>query len=343
MVTSFISSLRAPLLALAAIAAIEGAVVLFGSYDPFDRSNFLQLRFGSTEPLHRLLIYEKLKAYRHSSPDVIQVGDSSGLHALDPRILAEELPGLRAVNLSCCANTGFQGYHDIARYMLDRNSSIKAVVVYISLLGWPRIGLVQPSAEVQTRMVGRGFTDLESYLNPPSIAYRRAITEQLYSAGGLFPSLLHTVLYPPWHTEFTRSGGWIPAAEPQMTEAEQRAFCKQHFRADEAEYSSRDYLGRRTSYFQLAMGNMHALAQRRGARLVLIADRMPCDIDPHWLASRRAEVAAFSEHHPDVAIFPAPIYEQAPWREYVKPIHIAPDSHAIATRRVARFLRLLQR
>ena len=73
-----------------------------------------------------------------NDPDVIQIGDSSGFHAIVPRIVDQYLGGLKYENLSCCANTGFDGYYTIAEFMLRNTPSIKAVVLYMSLNNPPR-------------------------------------------------------------------------------------------------------------------------------------------------------------------------------------------------------------
>ena len=41
----------------------------------------------------------------------------SGLHGIIPRIVDQYLGGLRYENLSCCANTGFEGYYAITEFM----------------------------------------------------------------------------------------------------------------------------------------------------------------------------------------------------------------------------------
>ena len=77
---------------------------------PRRRSNartYLNWNFNSDELFHKVLIYEKLRNALRDHPDIIQVGDSSGFHAIVPRIVDQYLDGLKYENLSCCANTRF--------------------------------------------------------------------------------------------------------------------------------------------------------------------------------------------------------------------------------------------
>ena len=105
---------------------------------PVERSGYLNWNFNESELFHKALIYAKLRNAAAAKPDIIQVGDSSGLHGIIPAIVEKYVPGLRYENLSCCANTGFDGYYTIAQFMLRHAPSIKAVVLYIT---WNNIAL----------------------------------------------------------------------------------------------------------------------------------------------------------------------------------------------------------
>ena len=120
---SFISSFRALLAALAIIALVEVGYSVVDASSPVERSNYLNWNFNSDELFHKVVIYEKLRNAVRDKPDIIQVGDSSGFHAIVPRIVDQYLAGLKYENLSCCANTGFDGYYSIAEFML-RNTPV---------------------------------------------------------------------------------------------------------------------------------------------------------------------------------------------------------------------------
>ena len=85
--------------------------------DDDERSNFLSLSYLRPE-VHRLIVDEKLRAFARSSPDIIQIGDSTGFYGVNSDIVTNHLGGLRYLNLSCCANMGFDGYYAVAHFML---------------------------------------------------------------------------------------------------------------------------------------------------------------------------------------------------------------------------------
>src|SRR5262245_483151 len=129
--------MRAIVAAVLAIAAIEATVYLVRSSTFVERSALIDASYGEDAQQHRLVLYEKLQAFAYSDPDAIQVGDSSGLHAVDPSML-----GGRYLNMSCCANAGFGGYYDLADFMFRRNANIKHLVLYASIMVLPMEGTV---------------------------------------------------------------------------------------------------------------------------------------------------------------------------------------------------------
>jgi hypothetical protein len=334
--TSFIFNFRSLLVALCCISALEVLVQeIFGS-TLLERSNLLHIGFNENEPSHRVLIYEKLRLFGAAGPDIIQVGDSSGLHAVDPRLLKAHLHGLTYVNLDCCANIGFQGYYDIARYVLDRNRTVKLLVLYMDILNLPQQGMMKQTEFVSPWMVGRAVTDVGAYLNPPSLLFRPSVARFVDSFADYFAhpaSVLHPIL-----DTLQDTGGWLPAGDPHMTENEQTAFCKRHFLGDEALYITRDFLGRRTSFFENVMERFDNLAKKNGARLMIIIEAFPCAIDRDWLSNRQVEATRFLRAHPDVVMYPEGIYEQASSENFAVPIHVLPKYHDVATERVGRVL-----
>src|ERR1700674_3492244 len=131
--SSFTFSFRTIALALGLVALVEGTCALVLRPGFVDRANF-----GALERFQRAVIFGKLRDFDRSSPDIIQVGDSSGFLGVRPEIVMSYLHGLTYLNLSCCANTGYRGYYGIADFMLRRNPGIKAVLLYVSLNNLPR-------------------------------------------------------------------------------------------------------------------------------------------------------------------------------------------------------------
>src|SRR5215471_728746 len=121
-------SLRPFAAALTVIALTEGVVgfALRPNVVERSKSNLLN-RF------HDTVIFGKLAEFADSSPDIVQVGDSSGFHGVRSDVVMRYLGGLKYVNLSCCASMGYQAYYALADFMLRRNRGIRAVVLYVSL------------------------------------------------------------------------------------------------------------------------------------------------------------------------------------------------------------------
>src|SRR5438132_6706561 len=101
---SFIFNFRAVLLALGVIAATEGVCALALRPGLVERTNV-----GLLDLFHNSVLFGKLGAFADSSPDIIQVGDSSGFHGVRPGVVMQDLGVPKYVNLSCCANTGYRG------------------------------------------------------------------------------------------------------------------------------------------------------------------------------------------------------------------------------------------
>ena len=98
--SSYTSSFKAILAALAVIAGIEATSAMVFPSTPVERSGYLNWNFNTVETFHKVIISEKLANAVRNQPDVIQIGDSSGFHGIVPRIVDQYLGGLRYENLS---------------------------------------------------------------------------------------------------------------------------------------------------------------------------------------------------------------------------------------------------
>src|ERR1700751_440543 len=84
--SSFIFSFRAVFLALGVIAATEGVCALALRPGLVERTKFNLLdRFQSR------VIFGKLDDFADTAPDIIQVGDSSGFHGVQPDVVMRYL------------------------------------------------------------------------------------------------------------------------------------------------------------------------------------------------------------------------------------------------------------
>ena len=183
---SYISSFKAFLAALVIIGLVEAGYSAVDASSPVERSNYLNWNFNSDELFHKALIYEKekLRNALRDHPDVIQIGDSSGFHAIVPRIVDQYLDGLKYENLSCCANTRFDGYYTIADFVLRNTPSIKAVVLYIAWNNTPG----DPTT-IETAAVGgedrirNAFGPLAPFTSPFTLSARLNVVRPVYNLG----------------------------------------------------------------------------------------------------------------------------------------------------------------
>lgn len=173
---SYISSFKAVLAALVAVVAIEATYAAVSASSPAGRSGYLDLNFNTMELFQKALIYSRLEAAVATKPQVVQVGDSSGLHAIVPGIVEQYLDGLKYENVSCCANTGYDGYYSIAEFMLRNVPSIKAIVLYTSWHNGPT-EVAALSAEVgpSEDRLRNALGWLSPFILPPTLGSRPAV------------------------------------------------------------------------------------------------------------------------------------------------------------------------
>ena len=88
--SSSIFSFRTIAAAAAVVGLVEGVCALALRPGLVERAND-----GLLDPFHNSLIFGKLAAFGQSSPDIIQVGDSSGFHGVRPEVVMSYLDGLK--------------------------------------------------------------------------------------------------------------------------------------------------------------------------------------------------------------------------------------------------------
>jgi hypothetical protein len=345
---SYISSFRSLLAALAVIALVEVSYATVDTSSAVERSSFLNWNFNSIELFQKALIYEKLQNAVQAKPAVIQIGDSSGLHAIVPRIVDQYLEGLKYENVSCCANTGFDGYYTIAEFMLRNSPSIKAVVLYLSWQNAPR-----DPARMPTDMIGGGdhmrnaLGWLAPFVSPPTLSARAEILRSVYTLSHVIeqPSLLPFDVYPPFAplVEFLRtSAGWWPEhdtrASPDKRQRMLDSLCGGALALyDSAQNYTRDAFGSRQSYTQVELRRLANLTAQYNAKLVVIFQPYPCPaMGQSYLAARQVDVAAVVADHPNVVIPDPALFEAWPGEWFTSADHLRTGHEDAASRRVGR-------
>ena len=86
---------------------------------------FFDNKFFKNDVGQKYLISYKNKIFKDSIAEIVQIGDSSGLYGVQPNIIQNYLNGMDYINLSCCADTGWDGYVYTANYYLKNNENAK--------------------------------------------------------------------------------------------------------------------------------------------------------------------------------------------------------------------------
>jgi hypothetical protein len=87
--------------------------------------------------------------------------------------------------MSCCANTGFDGYYIIAKSVLDRDRDAKALVLYITLANLPAIDNDDGDQIGGAVSLYNSYASPWSFAWPPTMALRPEVTAAAFSLGGL--------------------------------------------------------------------------------------------------------------------------------------------------------------
>ena len=345
---SFISSFRALLAALAIIVLVEGGYSVDNASSPVERSNYLNWNFNSDELFHKVVIYEKLQTAVRNKPDIIQVGDSSGFHGIVPRIVDQYLGGLKYENLSCCANTGFDGYYSITDFMLRNTPEIKAVVLYISLNNPPR-----DPASVETGVVGgadrirNAFGVLAPFTSPPTLSAREDLVSAVYTLGnavshrGLMPL---STMWPELIRFLQTERGWFPEHDPHQVPERQAdmltALCGptgvRTVGGHSPEDFTRDIFGTRRSYAAVELRRLADLAARHNAKLVLMIQPYPCELAGSLVPALQSDIAAVMADYSNVIVPDRALYERWPGPWFVSADHLKIGHEDAASRRVGR-------
>lgn len=314
--SSFIFNFRAVLLALGVIAATEGVCALALRPGVVERT-----KFNLLDRFHSAVIFGKLNEFADSAPDVIQVGDSSGFHGVEPDIVMRYLGGLKYVNLSCCAALGYRGYYGIADFMLRRNPSIKAIVLYVSLNNLPRVDLIEGQHQLG-EFIQNSLTTPFSSLSPATVALRQRIVDATEKKG---QARADAVFTDDMRASTREHNGWWAEHDRRLGGDKRVAFWRATCgetgvkTIDPASYDAPDG----QSYMVTELERFAALAAHHGARLIVSFQPFSCrGLDANFLAARRADVRTLLNRHRNVSVVPEQILDVWPTEKFVSADHL---------------------
>ena len=331
---SFISAFKPILVAAAVIAGLEAAVMAARSPNDVERSNFLT--FGYMRPeVHRLIVYEKLRAFGWSSPDIVQIGDSSGFYGVNADLVTSQLGGLRYVNLSCCAHMGFDGYYAVAHFMLKRNPSIKAVVLYIGPFNF--ISTDTDGSFAQP--IQNSFDSLRSYVMPPSLALRENVVKAIYGparTSSANPEVEHKLEFIRHHD------GWLAEDDIRLSGKARDDYWREQCGPgrfilwnDRDDSYSRDLLGRREWRLFDKIAGLAALTAGYNAKLILMVQPLPCPFAGTAFGARVRDLDRLRSLYPNLVVAPADVFFSLPTDRFSSFPHLRIGSEIANSQRVA--------
>jgi hypothetical protein len=335
--SSSIFSFRTFVIAAVLIGLIEGVCALALRPGLVERANL-----GLLDLYEDSATFGKLARFADSSPDIIQVGDSSGFHGVRPELVMRHLGGLKYVNLSCCASVGYRGYYGVADFMLRRNPGVKAVVLYVSLNGLPRADLIRGDHQI-----GEYIADLLTapfaHLAPPTVALRQHIVDRVKLSRlpmnqAIFVADLKqsTQQHFGWWAEHDRR-----LAAPKRTEYWHR-ICGDTgvpVKDDGDIFYGDDVLRGRYSYMRAELQRFASLAAEHGAKFILAFHPFSCrGVDGNFLTARREDLAALLKQNRNMIALPEEMLVPWPTERFVSSDHLHIGYDEENSRRLGRLL-----
>jgi hypothetical protein len=334
---SSIFNFRTLAIAAVLVALIEGVCALSLRPSFVDRADL-----GLLDLFEDDVIFGKLGHFADSSPDVIQVGDSSGFHGVRPELVMPYLSGLKYLNLNCCASMGYRGYYAAADFMLRRNPGIKAVVLYVTLNGLPSADLVRGDYQMG-EYIQDSLTSPFAYLAPPTLALRQTIANQIK----LRRLTRNQAVYVTDMQQSTRRHlGWWAEHDRRLAPSKRaeywREFCGQSgnmLKTDSDVFYGQDILRGRYSYMRSELQRFASLAADHGAKFVLAFHPFPCrGLEGSFMAARRDDLDWLLKHNPHMAALPEQMFTPWPTERFVSSGHLHTGYDAENSRRLGRLL-----
>ncbi len=177
---SFISRFKIYFLLAGVILPLEFAIGAFlppGKYN----TNFFEMAYMKNESFQKKLIYEKNRYLVRYNAEFFSVGDSSGLHGIQPLAVMNYLDGAGFVNVNATADGGYDGFRYLAEYYLKRVPKAKHFVFYVSPKNIPARAnpLIGPNPQL-FKMIRHEYLSIWGKLKPPSLPLRSPITNLAY-------------------------------------------------------------------------------------------------------------------------------------------------------------------
>lgn len=327
--SSFISSFKAILIAIVIIATIETACWLFASPSSFNNTSLFQLAYLKPENASKVALLTKLEIAHEMQSQFLQVGDSSGLHGLDPKVIEAKLPQVTYTNANIAADFGYLGHYNIAKTILNKKNHVQYLVLYVTPMAWP--AYVHDEKRTLEKNVYSAFLSPWHYLSPPSLTFRKNITNLIYygstkdnnpASGFELASSKQNVL---------ASKGFIPRDKfTTKTEILPQGACAF------SEWFQPSKEGKKPiDFFYSSLEKMALMARQNNLHFIMIFNPVTCEEkqEPGTLLIER-ELARLKQNYPEV-IIPFPFITTWPKDRFMDSWHLYSSAATVMSVRVA--------
>ncbi len=329
----FIFSFRSVFIALVVISTIELGCWVFARPEPLAASNLLELAYLKDENSSKLGLFYRLRWAIDLHPDILQIGDSSGLHGSMPNIINQYLGGLNYLNSSFGADPGYLGHYNIAKVVVDHTDSVKAMVFYVTPLAKPAYyGAAGRNLE---QSLYSAFLNPWSFLAPPTMAYRTNVTDFIYYGEGNsnYPHGGHAFLGDDnWKESFYKEKGFIPRESAfHIRDPLPLGGCRFSDWFETSAEGDRPF-----DYFYKGLEKMALLAREKKMRLAIVFNPVPCqEVEESGTLLIKHELARFRKDYPEVAV-PFPFITTWPEHLFQDSWHFFSFGAEIASNRLAK-------
>ena len=340
---SFIFSFRPLLLAVAIIGMLEGAIALIGKPNVVERSNYLNWMYGAPDPFHKLLIYSKMKELVSADADVVQIGDSSGFHGIRPNLVMKEVGDIRYFNLSCCANTGYDGYHDLMKFALDHDPRLRAIVLYVTFNNLPPPRLMGGDPKLGATKIHEAYLGPWSVVALPSIALRSVVTDAFYSLFGIVAPRGNGLNFET--LDMLRSvhdeHGWWGEHDPRSAGDKGKRFFRELCGPRDLWDIGRDSLSSASGEFLplVTFDRFAALAKSYGKKFIIVFQPHPCSqLNEKTLQALEDSLSLLKRKYSDLYVYPDGLFEHWPHEVFSSADHLYLGYERYSSLRLGRFV-----
>lgn len=327
------------------VVAIEATIALVVKPDLVERSNYLNWSYGQEDPFHRFTTYAKMREVLSSDLDIVQIGDSSGFHGIRPALVTGEIGNLRYLNLSTVANTGFDGYYDFAKFALQHNPNLQAIVLYLSTRFLPKPGMIGGDAQLGAAKIHEAYVGPWSIMAFPSIALRPVATDDLYTLFGLIArrriGLSNGGDARNMMQSVQHEHGWWAEHDSRMIGDKKEQFFRNLCGAGDMADVSVAGLSTPDGEFMppVVFDKFAALAKAHDKKLIIVFHPSPCShLDAGVRRALDTSLSRLKQKYSNLFVYPDGLFEHWPRDAFTQAEHLYVGYERFSSHRLARFI-----